>query len=56
MDGDREVGRLAANTLVKDRVTVLGTHKLAGAEDWSTTDPAVHGLGYRRLWVWRAQL
>ena len=25
MDGDREVGRLAANTLVKDRVTVLGT-------------------------------
>lgn len=28
MDGDREVGRLAANTLVKDRVTVLGTHRL----------------------------
>ena len=32
MDGDCEVGQLAANTLVNDRVTVLGTHRLAGRD------------------------
>ena len=29
MDGDGEVGSLAANALVRGRVTVLGTHRIA---------------------------
>jgi hypothetical protein len=53
-DGDGEVGRLAANALVKGRVTVLGTHRVVDGEcevvrlpsGWSA--PVTGALGTHR--------